>query len=341
MDDLVIANLQISGISDADLEASFKAVLLEHKEAVASIKKSMNEADDAYRKYLNPTYVPIEALAKADRAMLNKSEKNIAEKYATLKAAYERPLAKFEGNIREIRGAIKKASGLVDTAVKSYEEAEKAKKQEEIDVYFAGKNFDLVPLARLFNERWLNKGFKPADIRKEIDAKIAEIYGNIKVLERIGEFGPTAKTLYLDTLDMAAAMRQVDTMKANAEKLAREKVEREDRERQAQIDANRRELAREEREAAKDAKVDDLVNQALRIPEEEPSAQPEKPKVYQMTLRFSGTEEKLRALRGWMSNNGIIYEKAAVFGSSDEAALYMRRAGIAGVSETVVFGGAA
>jgi hypothetical protein len=280
----------------------------------------MDEADEAYRKYLAPDYIPIEAEAKKDRAALNKAEKNIAEKFASLKAAYEKPLARIDMNIKSIRNAIKEASGVVDSAVKTYEQRQKDMKLDEIEVYFSTKDFELVSLDRLMaacdsGKKWLNKGYSMNDIRKEIDAKIAEIYSNIKVLEHIGEYGMTAKALYLDTLDMAAAMRQVDTMKANAEKLAREKLEREERERLAQINANREELAREEQEADRQEEIHErvhsLVSEALDIPEPELPPEIEKPKVYSITLCFTGTEEQLRRLRVWMSDNGITYEKVA------------------------------
>ncbi len=52
--ELVIADLQISAISDAELEDAFHRVLVEHKDAVASIHGSIEDADVDYRKYLAP-----------------------------------------------------------------------------------------------------------------------------------------------------------------------------------------------------------------------------------------------------------------------------------------------
>jgi hypothetical protein len=334
---IVIAELQISGISDDELVDAFKAVVSEHKDAVASIHQSMVEAEDAYKKYLDPEYEPEEAAAKKDRAILNKAEKNIAEKYAGLKAAYEKPLERVELNIKSIRNAIKAASGVVDSSVKSYEEAQKGKKRTEIEAYFKTKNFDLVPLARLFNDKWLNKTVKMPDIRKELDSEIAGVYQNIEVLEQIPEHGPMAKALYLETLDMGAAMRQVNTLKANAERLAREQAEREERKLREQVETNVAEQRQEAWEERRDETVKSLALEALELPAEPPTAAVDKPQIIDFICRFWGTEENLREMRAWMSAHNVAYQKGMIFSDDDTASLFMRRNNIVGTIESLIF----
>jgi hypothetical protein len=302
-----IVGLQISGISDTELASAFSRVLEEHKDTVASIQRSMEEADYAYRKYLDPNYEPDELIAKKDRAALNKAEKNIAEKFASLKAAYERPLSRIEENIRAIRRAVKNASDEVDGAVKAYEEKRKAVKYEQIRASFDNRNFNLIPLERLFDSRWLNKGVKLNAVVQELDEKITEVYRNIELLERMGPHGMTAKAIYLQTQDIGAAMRQVDELKANAERLAREQAEREERKLREQAEGNRREQRREERELGKEKRTTDLVAEALELPE----APPPEPEIIEFACRFWGYEEDLRAMREreWMSEHNIGYEK--------------------------------
>jgi hypothetical protein len=335
--EVVIADLQISSISDSELEAAFKSVVAEHKDAVASIHKSMVEADNAYRKYLDPAYEPEEAGAKKDRATLNKAEKNIAEKYAGLKAAYEKPLENVELNIKSIRNAIKAASGVVDSSVKTYEEAQKEKKRKGIEEYFATKGFDLVPLDRLFNDKWLNKGAKMANIREELDSGIAEVYQNIETLEQLPEHGPMAKALYLETLDMGAAMRQVNALKANAERLAREQVEREERKLREQVEANTAEQRRETWGERRDETLESLAAEALNLPEEPVPTAADKPQIIEFVCRFWGTENSLRQLRNCMSDLNIAYQKGMIFANDDAAALFMRQHNIAGSIESLIF----
>jgi hypothetical protein len=301
-----IAEMSIDTISDDKLTAAFLSVVDRHKEVVLSIQQSMIEADEAYMKYLDEGYEPVEDQAKKDRAVLNKAEGSIAEQYKTLKAAYEQPLESIEQNIKTIRNAIKGASGIVDAAVKKYEEKLKEKKRVEIQTYFNSRNFELVPLDKFFNYRWLNKTCKMLEIRKEIDDTISMIYGNIKILENITEYGPIAKALYLDTLDMGAAMRKVETLKANAELLAKEKVEREERERREQIAANAKTERTEKIIADKREEMKSLVGEALNVKEPEVTPDPE---IMEFTCRFKGTKEQLFGLREYMTENGIAYEK--------------------------------
>jgi len=300
-----ISSMSISEISDDELETAFLSVAIQHKDCIKSIHQSMVDADNAWRKYEDEKYEPLEEEAKKDRAALNKAEKNIADQFATLKKAYEKPLESIEANIKSIRGAIKERSGMVDKAVKTYEERQQAEKRAGVQAYFDSKNFDLVPLEKFFDGRWLNKTYKLADVKKEIDDFVSTVYSNIKILENIAEYGVIAKSSYLETLDMGAAMRQVDTLKANAERLAREKIERGQRELKEQIARNAAEERREEETAEKQEQMQSLVDEALDMPE--PEAQ--NPEILEFTLKFRGTKEQLLKLKEYMTANGIAYEK--------------------------------
>lgn len=326
---MVIADLEVSEISEQDLENTFQRVVVTHKDAVKSIQTSMKDADDAYRKYLDPKYVPLKEVAKKDRADLNKAEKNIADQYATLKAAYEKPLANIEANIKQIRKAIKDASGIVDNAVKVHEEQQDKRKKAEIEDYFATKKFDLVPLEKIFDPKWLNQTKKMKEVREELDAKIAAIYGDIEVLEKIPDHGMAAKAFYLENLDMGAALRQVEALKANAAKLAKEQVDRESRKVGEQVSANARAERQERREETKDEIVQSIVDQAVGLPVGTTAAQ-EREDIIEFTVTFKGTKEQLKQLREYMTANRIAYTKGLLLESEDDAARMMRAKNVAG-----------
>jgi len=218
-------------------------------------------------KYHNPDYVPDEKTAKADRAELNRAEKLVAEKAREVKVAWNKPLETFDGLVSEIRSTIKEASGVVDGSVKKYEEKQKTAKREAIQKYFDSKKFDLVSLDSIFDQKWLNKGTKMNDIMVEINEAIAKIYQDIEVLERIPDYGIAVKAFYLQTLDMSAALHQADTLKANAERLAREQAERESRKMQEQCDQNDKEIRQEKVEAFKQERTQNLVDEVLDLPE--------------------------------------------------------------------------
>ena len=330
----VIAEMEIGTITD--LEAAFLKVVSEHKDAVASIHESMVEADSVYGKYLSPDYIPIEDTAKKDRAVLNKCEKNIAEQYATLKEAYEKPLQNIEANIRQIRNAIKDASGIVDKAVKDYEELQKSKKKKEIEDYFATKKFGLVPLEKIFNQKWLNKGTKIKNVKAEIDEAIAKIYQDIEVLERIPDFGVAVKAFYLQSLDMGAALRQADTLKDNAKLLAQEQAGREERKIQEQCEANNKAERNEKVEAFKAERSQELIDQAFDLHEGTTTAQA-KSEIIEFTATFRGTKEDLLGLRMYMTAHNIAYQKGLVLNSPDDARLVAKSKNIAVDIKTFIY----
>ena len=288
-------------VSDLKTKISVGTITSNAADLLAVVKNGV-------QKYFDENYIPNEATAKADRAELNRAEKAIASQASQIKTAYNAPLEVFNGIVSEIRAEIKKAVTVVDNSVKNYEEKQKEQKGNEIAEYFDTKGFELVPLQRIFDSKWLNKTYKMADIKKEIDNTIETIYSNIKVLESIAEYGTTAKAFYLDTLDMGEAMRKVDMLKANAERLAREKVEREERERQEQIARNAAEERQEEKAVEKEERRQSLVNEALGI-EAEPVEVSEKPELVEYTLRFKTTKEQKMGLKKYMTDNGIAYKQ--------------------------------
>jgi hypothetical protein len=240
-------------------------------------------------------FIGNEDLAKKERAKLNKAAEKANDTAKRIKDMWMAPLDEFDATMKQVKAEFKTASGALDELVKNVENKEKEDKRRLIQEYFNAKNFNLVPLERIFNERWLNKTCKLPDVQKEIDAKIAGIYENIQILERIGDQGLTAKAFYLQTLDITAALKQVDELKANAERLEREQKEREEQKLQKQAE----EKVQEELEA---------------IPMETPVAsaepvQPDVPKVFEYVCRFRGTREDLAAMRMWMVDHNIAYEK--------------------------------
>jgi hypothetical protein len=314
MNDLVLMDLQ-TDISVGNITTN-AAMLLE------AVKHGVE-------KYHDPDYVPTEAAAKADRAELNRAEKAVADKVRQVKDRWNAPLETFNEIVSEIRSTIKDASGVVDNAVKTYEEKQKSKKKQEIEDYFATKNFDLVPLEKIFDQKWLNKTAKMKDIREEIDTAISAIYRDIEILEKIPDHGMAAKAFYLEEMDMWGAFRQVEILKENAERLAREQLAREERKMQEQCGRNASAERQERREELKEEVVQNMVDQAVGLPVGTSAAQ-ERDEIIEYTMTFKGTREKLFKLREYMTANGIPYNKGLLLENEDDARLVMRERNIAG-----------
>jgi len=325
---LAIAEMEISPISEKELEATFQRVIVAHKDSIKSIQQSMQSADEIYRKYRDPAYTPIEDIAKKDRAFLNKCEANIKEQYDTLKNAYEQPMFHIESNIKQIRSAIKEGAAFIDSAIKAYEEKQKASKREGIQAYFNSKNFELVPLEKIFDTKWVNKTKSMKEVRDELDEKIAAIYRDVEILEKIPEHGMAAKAFYLDCLDIGASLRQIETLKANAEKLAREQASREERLAREQCERNDKIERNEKVNAFKEERVLSLIDEVFDIPEGS-SATEKREEVIIFTCTFEGTAEQLLKLRQIMTEMGIPYRKALVLDSYNDAKQIASSKGIA------------
>jgi hypothetical protein len=298
------------------------------EQVLAAVEAKSKEYQDITR------YAGDEKQAKEDRALLRKQKDMTKTTIASIEEAWNEPLKPFLVGGKQILKQFDLAIEKIDVWVKEGEAGEKEAKRQEIQAYFDGKDFDLVSLDMFFDDRWLNKGYKLQDIKKEIDRKIAEIYSNIKILENIADHGTMAKAFYLKTLDMGAAMQEVQTLKANAERLAREQANRATREAEAVVSGNAMAERQEERSAVIEGQIKSLANEALDI--KEPTV-PAGPKLFEYTLRFRGTEGQLLNLRKHMTAQGIAYEKAMIFNTDDQAALHLRQIGIVGNIYAVVF----
>lgn len=245
--------------------------------------------------------------AKKDRATLNASKKAVsAKRIEIIKNAMARFLIDtFETRCKKVEKDIDAAALALDAIVKAKEEEEKAIKRDQIEEFWKCQNFDLVTLDKVFDQKWLNKTTKNKDIFDEIEKKIDSIYTDIKTLESLGIDADSLsilKPFYLETLDIGRAVQQWNTIKENRERLAREESERKEREALKAKQTAQEELGREEMASQKSEPMAALAAQASG---EKADLDPE----MSYTLRFRARKSVLFALRQYMIDNGITYEK--------------------------------
>ncbi|GHU58828.1 hypothetical protein FACS189444_3140 [Spirochaetia bacterium] len=267
--------------------------------------------------------------AKKERAALNNAEKKAAEMAKEVTARWNAPLEEFTSTMKEVRAAFKETSQRLDVGIKEAEQKENERKTQAIQLYFDSKKFDLVPFERLFNQRWLLKLSKMPDIMKELDEKIEKIYKDLKIIDRIAGYEAAGKAFYLNTLDIDKALEEVDRLKEAAEKVAREKVEREEREVAAKVLENQQALRNEVRQEAKDEKIQDLAAEALEVAEA-PEPEEKGPGLLCTSLRFKIKPDTYRDLRTWLSSRGVPYKTVSLFKTDEDAAVFMKREAIAG-----------
>ena len=125
---------------------------------------------------------------------------------------------------------MRQASGQLDEIVKAKEQEEKDAKKAVIQQMWNEEKFDLVPLDRVFNNRWLNKGTKITSVQNEIKDRIATIKKDLAALDAYGEDTARLKELYLTNLNIAITLQKGAELKANRERLAAMAAEREKQE---------------------------------------------------------------------------------------------------------------
>lgn len=230
--------------------------------------------------------------AKKDRAGLNKLAAAIDTRRKEMKARYLAPYQEFEAQAVELTGLVKQQAAEIDAQVKAFDEARRAEKQEHIRTMYAavmGELAALVPYERLHNPRWLNVTYSMSTIEEEIIEKAEDIRAALASIDGLGladDMAARVKHIYLERLDLAAALAEKDRI---------------ERERQA--------LATYE--TAKKAEPEKPAEQQTEAQPPEPAEKSTTavPAMYTVDFRVWATAEQLAALKTFLVDNGVKYGK--------------------------------
>jgi hypothetical protein len=220
--------------------------------------------------------------AKRDKAELNAAAKALNDKRIEYEKKWMAPFEEFKAVVRDTCAAITTASMAIDRVVKEVELAEKAEKRKLIEEFFASQNLTLFTLDRIFEDRWLNKTEKMDDIFHAITQRIAKTKDDLAILDRGGE--AEARKHYLTHLDLVSALAAADNVKANEARL----------------------------KALEGLSVkvhpSSVLAKTIAIEYEEIPVSKE-PMILEYVLRIRGTLVLLQALKVYMTDHGITYEK--------------------------------
>lgn len=288
-------------------------------------------------------------LAKNDRAELNNLVKAIDERRKKVKEVINQPYAEFEKELKEITDLIKKQSAEIDEQVKAFETAEKEEKKAKIMEAYEkaiGNLAEILPFSKVFDQRYLNKTCKLASAIAEVQKKIEQVKTDLETIESVcGKYKLNAKDVYVRTLDMSKAMAEEKRLKDLEEKLEAERIQKEKaaeerrkaeearkaeaeriRKEEEQKEIERQKKAEEERITAEAEKkqsvpemLQDVPTEQVAVPAQEPEpvvdpfaqTQPQSIPEKKCRAKFFaiGTKEQLKALVGYMKENGIKYGK--------------------------------
>ena len=182
------------------------------------LKKQIAEKTQPY-KGLIVTEDAIPA-AKTDLANLRRLEKAIDDRRKAVKKEYNAPYIEFEAKIKDILSDIHTAIDNIDSQVKGFEAKSDEEKLGRIKVFYNlafGQLAKVVPFERINNPKWLNKGYKKADIEAEISKMANDLRDNVDAVKALKSENEDAllRKLYL-TLDMGEVMKEQAALNAIA-----------------------------------------------------------------------------------------------------------------------------
>lgn len=265
--------------------------------------------------------------AKEERARLNALKKAISDKRISIKNAVMAPYTQFEAEVKEITELIDKPIAEIDRQVREFEDAQKADKKEALRKHFekAVADMEFKPtFEQVFDPRYLNVSVSLARAKKDITEKVKRFRFNMEnVIEGVEEeYRAIVRDMYLKTLDIAGAMsernRLVELNRQEEERKARE-TER----RTAEARENAIRTARESagttpmfsrpatEESPRKAQPDAQTTEGNDVsqPAQDPFVNPPKEKRYKASFTVVGSMNQILAVKKFMVENGIHFEK--------------------------------
>lgn len=187
--------------------------------------------DDLLAAYTGRVYTP-EAIkdAKADRAAVNKWEKQLGDALRAAKKLYTEPLDAFSQSIKTMQAQCKKVSGAIDTQVKAVEQTQREEKASTLRLVYRdriGELEELIPFERLLDEHWLNKTFDLSQAEKDLRIRIETRRNELKLIrDTCGEDAEACTTEYLRDLRVNDALQEYTRRRNAREALRKAETER-------------------------------------------------------------------------------------------------------------------
>lgn len=219
--------------------------------------------------------------AKEDRAALNKFRERIDAARKDVKKRYLEPYNNFEEKVKKLLTLIEEPTAAIDAQVKEYEERKKVEKEEQIKEYFNAVVGDLSKLLsydKIFDKKWLNATTNIKAVQTQIDQIIEKVKFDLQTIKDLkSEWELTLIDTYLQTLDIAAALR--------------EKTRLEERQKELQQMPETEEVQ----------VLNQVVEDNKKVETQEPV------KIYTRKFWVKGTAEQLKTLGQYMKEHGIEY----------------------------------
>lgn len=232
--------------------------------------------------------------AKTDLANLRKLKDAIETRRKEVKRQCMEPYNTFEARVKELTSLIDAPVAAINGQIKTFEEQEKEKKRAEIAAAYEElvpeEYHDIIPLNRILDPKWLNKG----TTMKSISEAISQIANRTKIdmlyIESATEpeHLTAVRSRYIETLNIEAALDHRDRLVATKQAFQQREAQR----------------------AALQTQAEEKPPVAVQEPVRECAAkQSSLEKLYSLRLEFHLTMDQANELKQFLAAKNINYTK--------------------------------
>lgn len=235
------------------------------------------------------------ASAKTDCAKLRKIAKSASDYRISIKKEHEAKISKTMEQLKEITDIFNGAAADIDAQVKEFDEKRKEEKCSAIGKIYTDNIQDMeqfLPLQKIWNEKWLNKGYSLESIKKEIKTLAESTQDSIKTIQLLGtKYESQMISAYLVNFQMTDALKKKSELEQIDAEMERRRTEMERRRKAQEEEQQNEEQVREQEEPQKQEEV----------PQEEPR--------YRLSFEVFGNHEQLTALVDYLRASGMEYKR--------------------------------
>lgn len=251
-------------------------------------------------------------LAKEDRATLNRLKKALNDERIRREKEYNAPFMEFKAKINELIAIIDKPVEIIDAQVKSFEEAQRKAKADEIQRWYTQNRASIgapvwLELRKIAKPQWANASVKLPAIYEEITQACAKIQADVETINALPGFSFEAMDVYTKSLDLAAAI-------AEGQRLAdiqrrKEELRKAEETRRAAEEARKAAEALKAAESAKTPAGEQIPTEAQKTPPEAAQrateAKEAQPAARWVAFEAYLTTEQAFELRDYLKNREI------------------------------------
>lgn len=244
--------------------------------------------------------------AKDDRAALRKLRDAIETRRKEVKKQCEAPYKAFEEKVKRLTALIDAPISAIDGQVKTFEELEREQKRGEIaaayDELVPDNLREIIPLNRIMDNKWLNKGTSMKSIREEIEKRVSRTNVDMALIDGVNpKYMVAVRSKYIETMDIITAMNYQDELMEAEERFKNQEEARAQRAAQAAARAGC--VPQAENKTA--WTVQDPVRESAPAPAPQPGAGERR---YLLRLEFpSITRGQADSLKAFLKANNIEY----------------------------------